>query len=96
MKHIISILSVTIVTLFGVNLNSLTEINKPLPSEMPKASVESKTRLDKCPAGQQYTAEFDIDLVYKHCHTCGYGVFLDHDDGHTKCTYCGVKETYKH
>lgn len=98
MKYIFSLLSVTVVTLFGVNLNHLTEISKPLASEIPKVSVPTNTSLDKCPATGQptYTATFDIDLVYKHCNTCGYGVFLDHEDGITKCTYCGVKEEYKH
>jgi len=98
MKYIFSLLSVTAITLFGINLNHVTEIKKPLPIE-PKASINTNYSLNKCPAtGEQksYTASSELDLVYSHCTTCNYGVFLPHEDGVTKCTYCGVKETYNH
>jgi hypothetical protein len=98
MKYIFSILSITAVTLFGINLNHVAEIQKPLPSETPKVSVPTNYSLDKCPATGQpsYSASIDIEAIYKHCPTCNHGVFLEHDDGITKCTFCGIKEEHKH
>jgi hypothetical protein len=58
----------------------------------PKA--EPNSDLNKCPAtlepAKLYTVSVDVDLTYKHCKTCGYGVFLPHDDGVIKCTHCGI------
>lgn len=99
MKYILSLFSVTAVTLFGINLNHVAEIAKPIPSEIKKVAPLTNPILEKCPAtgeSKTYTVSFDVDLVYKHCTTCNYGVFLPHEDGATKCTYCGVKETYNH
>jgi hypothetical protein len=96
MKYIFSLLSLTAVTLFGININNLVAISKPLPSEEPKVIVPvTNYDLKKCPASE-YATTIVMDLEYKHCTTCDHGVFLEHDDGVVKCTYCGVKETYKH
>jgi hypothetical protein len=97
MKYLFALLSVTAVTLFGVNLNHVAEIAKP--TEIKKVEAPTNIRLEKCPAvaeSNSYATTFDVDLVYKHCTTCGYGVFLSHEDGITKCTFCGVKENYNH
>jgi hypothetical protein len=94
MKYILAILSVTAVTLFGININSLVDINKPLHSEAPKTAASTNYDLNKCPAPiPSYSTQIIMDLEYKHCASCDHGVFLEHDDGVRKCSYCGVKET---
>jgi hypothetical protein len=93
MKYIFSLLSVTAVTLFGINLNHVVEIQKPLPSEVQKVETTNVV-LEKCPAPiPLYSTQIVMDLEYKHCTSCDYGVFLEHGDGIRKCTYCGIKET---
>lgn len=50
-------------------------------------------------APAQCTASLNNDLIngeaapYVHCNSCGYGAFLG-EEGHEKCTFCGVKKTY--
>jgi len=60
--------------------------------------AEPNSYLNKCPAtlepAKLYTVSTEVEITYKHCSTCSYGVFLPHDDGSTKCTHCGIKEIY--
>lgn len=94
MKYTFPILSATAAVLFLININSLVTIAKPLTPEPTKPVHSTNYDLNKCPA-TDYTSKIVMDLEYKHCTTCDHGVFLEHDDAVKKCTYCGVKETYK-
>lgn len=50
----------------------------------------------QCTAATTNQVSDDINhegALYIHCSTCGYGVFLG-EEGHEKCTYCGVKKNY--
>ena len=40
---------------------------------------------------QRQNDDDDIHSGYKHCRTCNYGVFLEHE-GIIKCTYCGIRQ----
>lgn len=56
-------------------------------------SKPSIDRLAVCPvAPEKVEPSFIASEVppYDHCGTCNIGVYLPHDDGSVKCTYCNV------
>ena len=68
-------------------------------SQAVKPAKEELNLKEAVYAPVQCTASLSNNLIivegapYVHCDTCGYGVFLG-EEGHEKCTYCGIKKTY--
>jgi rubrerythrin len=88
MKKILLIL--TPIVFIGMKFNQIEAV-RPAKEELNFKEVVH--------APAQCTTSLSNNLIitegvpYIHCDTCGYGVFLG-DEGHERCTYCGVKKNY--
>jgi rubrerythrin len=79
--------------LLGMKFEQTEEI-KPNKEELLVKQVVYPAAQCTASLGNQIVDEMNHEgALYIHCSTCGYGVFLG-DEGHEKCTYCGVKKHY--
>jgi hypothetical protein len=79
--------------LLGMKFEQVEQI-KPNKEELPVKHIVYPAAQCTAAFSNQILDEASHEgALYTHCATCGYGVFLG-EEGHEKCTYCGVKKHY--
>lgn len=87
------LLLATPLILLGMKFEETTEI-KPAKEEVQLKEISYPMPQCFASTANQITSNNNSEgVLYDHCTTCGYGVYLG-DEGYEKCTYCGVKKHY--